>query len=262
MPIYISEVDYEGGAAENFVEIVAPEGTDTSGFSLVQYDKDGEVEATLPLDSVVSTNANQDVYLIDDSSPSFNDIKNDEALALVDDTGTVTQFVSFKDAVTAVDGPASGMTSTQIGEHSGSQQSIVTANEGASYATTSTATAGTVPVCYCPGTMVLTDCGERAVEGLVAGDCLVTADHGLQPIRWIGRTAHCFPEGPHKHKPIEIKAGVLGSDLPRRTLIVSPQRRMLIRAPVVEELFGETEVLALAKGLVGLGSGPINGIHR
>ena len=44
------------------------------------------------------------------------------------------------------------------------------------------------PVCYCPGTMILTERGERAVENLVAGDRIVTADRGLQRIVWIGRS--------------------------------------------------------------------------
>lgn len=84
------------------------------------------------------------------------------------------------------------------------------------------------------------------------GDRLVTADRGLRAIRWIGRTTHVFERGPHKHKPIEIKAGALGNGLPRRTLVVSPQHHLLFSGPAVRDLFGEPEVLALAKALVGL----------
>ncbi|MEL6478572.1 MAG: Hint domain-containing protein, partial [Pseudomonadota bacterium] len=44
----------------------------------------------------------------------------------------------------------------------------------------------------------------------------------------------------------------LGGGLPRRTLMVSPQHHKLFGGPVVQEMFGEREVLALAKALVGL----------
>ena len=108
------------------------------------------------------------------------------------------------------------------------------------------------PVCYAPGTLILTPGGEVPVEKLTVGDLVVTADHGPQMLIWIGKTRHEFAPGPHKHKPIEIKAGALGNGLPRRRLIVSPQHRMLMQGQVVQEMFDEAEVLALAKGLVEL----------
>lgn len=111
---------------------------------------------------------------------------------------------------------------------------------------------GAGPVCYVPGTLILTDRGEVAVQELRVGDLLITADRAPQPIRRIAETRHSFPDGPHRHKPIEIKAGSLGDGRPRRHLIVSPQHRMVLSGPVVEEMFGTREVLALAKGLVGL----------
>jgi len=38
------------------------------------------------------------------------------------------------------------------------------------------------PVCFTPGTLILTEHGEVPVEALAPGDRLVTADRGLQPI--------------------------------------------------------------------------------
>ncbi|MEL6479553.1 MAG: Hint domain-containing protein, partial [Pseudomonadota bacterium] len=48
------------------------------------------------------------------------------------------------------------------------------------------------PVCYCPGALILTNRGEVPVEDLRVGDLLVTADHGLQPLVWIGVSRHRF----------------------------------------------------------------------
>lgn len=111
---------------------------------------------------------------------------------------------------------------------------------------------GPSAVCYASGTLILTDRGEVEVQTLKPGDRLVTADRGPCRIRWIGRTDHRWEPEPHRQKPIEITPGALGEGLPRRKLIVSPQHHMLFRGPLVQSLFDETEVLALAKALVGL----------
>ena len=42
------------------------------------------------------------------------------------------------------------------------------------------------PVCFTRGTLIKTDQGERPIEDLLAGDMVLTMDHGYQPIRWIG----------------------------------------------------------------------------
>ena len=108
------------------------------------------------------------------------------------------------------------------------------------------------PVCFTPGTMILTPDGERPVEILAVGDLVETGDDGPQIIRWIGERVAAFHPDHNRHKPIQIKAGALGGGLPRRAMAVSPQHRMLIAGPVVRHLFGEDEVLAPAKGLTGL----------
>lgn len=107
-------------------------------------------------------------------------------------------------------------------------------------------------MCYAPGTRILTQHGQVEVEKLVPGIGLATADHGFVPLRWIGRSHHVFGTGQHKHKPIEFKAGSLGRGFPLRTLVVSPQHRILFSGRVVADLFGTRSVLALAKALVGL----------
>ena len=83
--------------------------------------------------------------------------------------------------------------------------------------------------------------GARAVETLGIGDMVVTRDHGLQPVRWIGsRTVPAFD----RFAPVRIRPGVLsGLD---RDLLVSPQHRMLFQGYRSELLFGDSEVLVAA----------------
>lgn len=224
---YISEVDYEGGANDNFVEVVVPAGTDVSSYSLVVYNKDGTVAATLSFDPSTQTIAGKDVYLFDGTDPGFPDIKNDQALALVDDTGTVLQFISFKDAITATEGPANGMAATQVGEHSGAQQSLATSDGGASYQTTSSSTPGTVP-CFAKGTLIQTPHGLRPVETMRAGDLVMTMDGGAQPIVWLRHASQPLLQTERNKRPVLIKAHALGPNRPTIDLIVSPQHRILL----------------------------------
>ena len=107
-------------------------------------------------------------------------------------------------------------------------------------------------VCYADGTGIMTAQGTTVpVEALAVGDLVHTADHGPQPIRWIGRRTLTFGAA-HRQKPIEIKAGALGNGQPATTLIVSPQHRMLLSGPLVQTMFCVPEVLAPAKALIGL----------
>jgi hypothetical protein len=101
-----------------------------------------------------------------------------------------------------------------------------------------------VIVCFTRGTMIETDCGEKAIEDLIVGDMIVTKDNDLQELRWIGSR-----KVPAKDRlaPIMIKAGAMAND---RDLLVSPQHRMVVEGWKPELLFGEREVLAAAKHLV------------
>lgn len=227
MPGYISEVDYDGGAASNFIEVVIPAGTDVSAYALVIYDNDGTVIETFSFGSPVQTIAGKDVYLFDDSYANWVDIHNNEAIALVDDAGTVLQFIAFKDPVTAVEGPADGQSATQIGEHSGGDESLVTSNGGSSYGTTTTSTPGSVP-CFGPGTRIATPEGWREVESLRAGDTVLTKDEGPQPIRWVSCSDVELETNGAKGAPVLIKANALGCGVPGRDLVLSPNHRVLL----------------------------------
>ncbi|MCP5087494.1 MAG: Hint domain-containing protein [Rhodobacteraceae bacterium] len=106
--------------------------------------------------------------------------------------------------------------------------------------------------CFTPGTMITTPRGQIPVELLRVGDLVITADNGLQAIRWIGRKRmsgarlQAYP----KLRPIRIRKNAFGDGLPDRDMWVSPQHRMLISSERTLLDHGEREVLAPAKGLL------------
>lgn len=87
-----------------------------------------------------------------------------------------------------------------------------------------------IAACFTPGTRIDTPNGPRLVETIAVGDLVRTRDHGAQPVVWVGRWRHdaesldLRPE----LRPIRIKRGALGDDLPRRGLWVSAQHRMVV----------------------------------
>ena len=109
-----------------------------------------------------------------------------------------------------------------------------------------------VPPCFAPGTMILTPTGEVAVEDLRVGDLVMTADQGPQPLRWIGKRVEVFETREDRNRPILIGQGALGDGFPTRDLIVSPQHRMVLSGKIPEILFGQRDVMAIAKGLTDL----------
>ncbi|MCT8160351.1 Hint domain-containing protein [Pseudoruegeria sp. SHC-113] len=100
-----------------------------------------------------------------------------------------------------------------------------------------------VVVCFVEGTHILTPDGPVAVETLAIGDRVVTRDHGVQKVRWVGSS----PVEPEimaikpALKPIFFAAGSLGKDLPERDLRVSRQHRFLVRDWRAEMMFGEPD---------------------
>lgn len=109
--------------------------------------------------------------------------------------------------------------------------------------------------CFTPGTLILTDRGTVRVEELRAGDLVMTRDNGLQPLRWVGGThlSRAQLAAQPEFQPVRIPAGAFGSAGPDRTMLVSPQHRLLVEGARAELLFGEAEVLVPAKHLVGKG---------
>src|SRR6056297_153923 len=109
-------------------------------------------------------------------------------------------------------------------------------------------------VCFARGTLIATDRGEVPVEELTVSDRAITMDDGYQPVRWIGSRKLTGAElaASPKLRPIRIRQGALGQNLPVRDLVVSPQHRVLVRSTVTRRMFQTDEVLVPAKALVAL----------
>lgn len=100
------------------------------------------------------------------------------------------------------------------------------------------------PPCFADGTMIMTDCGEVAVDDLKVGDLVETMDHGMQAIRWIGKS-DTVADG--EFAPVVFRPGALGNE---RELRVSPQHRVLLQGWQAELYFGQAEILVPAKHLI------------
>lgn len=91
------------------------------------------------------------------------------------------------------------------------------------------------------GTFVMTNLGEVPVEKLKVGDSVITRDHGIRPICWIGTQTI------KKSNPILFKKGAIKN---ARDLIVSPDHRMVLKGIQAISQFGAKEVLVTAKSMV------------
>lgn len=107
-------------------------------------------------------------------------------------------------------------------------------------------------ICFTPDTRIATPDGARRVGELREDDEVLTKDDGPQKIRWIGRRRmsgarlYAMPE----LRPVRIRAGAVGMDVPDADLLVSPQHRMLLKGALAQSLFNTTEVLVTAKDLI------------
>ena len=115
---FINEFHYDNNGTDigEFIEIVALAGTDLTGWTVVLYNgSNGQSSSTTLLTAITPTRVgNRDFYVI--NYPS-NGIQNGspDGIALVDANGNVVQFLSYEGVMTATNGPAAGMTSTDIG---------------------------------------------------------------------------------------------------------------------------------------------------
>ncbi len=108
--------------------------------------------------------------------------------------------------------------------------------------------------CFTPGTLIATPKGEVPVETLSVGDRVLTRDNGPQEIRWVGAKGLTGAEiGRAQHlRPVRVKKGALGGDLPERDMMVSPNHRVLVANSQTALYFEDSEVLVAAKHLTGL----------
>ena len=116
MTAFINEFHYDNDGSDfgEFVEIAGPAGLDLTGWTLVLYNgSNSNLYNTIPLSGVL---ANQgDGFGFVDVETSGLQNGSPDGIALVDAGGNVVEFLSYEGSFTANDGPASGMTSTDIG---------------------------------------------------------------------------------------------------------------------------------------------------
>ncbi len=103
--------------------------------------------------------------------------------------------------------------------------------------------------CYVSGTLIETGKSAQPIENLTVGDNVLTRDHGLQPIRWIGQSR---VKAQGKLAPVRIMAGALGPNCPAQDLLVSRQHRMLLGSKICQRMFGAAEILVPAIKLTDL----------
>lgn len=114
-PVFINELHYDntGPDTGEAVEIVGPALTNLDGWSVVLYNGTGGASyATIPLGGLLSNQCDGFGTLSVDATGIQNG--SPDGLALVNGS-TVVQFLSYEGTFTASNGPAAGLTSTNIG---------------------------------------------------------------------------------------------------------------------------------------------------
>ena len=114
--VWINEIHYDNSGSDQneLVEIAGTSGTNLSGWSIVAYNGNGG--SAYKTTSLSGTISNQDsgfgtvAFYISGLQNGASD-----GLALIDDTGSVIQFLSYEGTLTATSGVANGLTSTDIG---------------------------------------------------------------------------------------------------------------------------------------------------
>lgn len=113
--VFINELHYDntGPDTDEAVEIAGPALTNLDGWSVVLYNGTGGASyATIPLGGLLSNQCDGFGTLVVPATGIQNGAP--DGLALVNGT-TVVQFISYEGAFTASNGPAAGLTSTNIG---------------------------------------------------------------------------------------------------------------------------------------------------
>ncbi|WP_447924641.1 ExeM/NucH family extracellular endonuclease [Georgenia muralis] len=112
-PVFISELHYDNVSTDvgEAIEVQAPAGTDLTGWSLVLYNGNGgSAYATSTLTGTVPASG-----VVVQEFPGGIQNGAPDAVALVDAAGAVVELLSYEGVLTAADGPAAGLVSTDIG---------------------------------------------------------------------------------------------------------------------------------------------------
>jgi endonuclease I/fibronectin type 3 domain-containing protein len=113
---WINEFHYDndGGDVDEFVEIAGTTNTDLTGWQLVAYNGNGGTSyMTVNLSGLIAEQTNS--FGVKTFSMTGLQNGSPDGIALVDNLGNVVQFISYEGSMTAVDGPAAGMNSADVG---------------------------------------------------------------------------------------------------------------------------------------------------
>lgn len=116
LPVFINELHYDnaGGDVDEGVELAGPAGTDLADWQLFFYNgSSGSVYKTRSLSGLIPEGV-AGIGFVEFLTGSLQNGPND-GLALVDADAGVQQFISYEGVITAASGPASGLTSVDIG---------------------------------------------------------------------------------------------------------------------------------------------------
>lgn len=114
--VWINEIHYDnaGTDANEFVEVAGLAGVDLTGWSIVLYNGNGGASySTISLTGTLANSTNGFGFF-KALTPNIQNGAPD-GIALVDNVGRVIQFLSYEGVMTATNGPANGLTSTDIG---------------------------------------------------------------------------------------------------------------------------------------------------
>ena len=120
--VFINEIHYDNAGTDTgeAIEVAAPAGTDLTGWGLVLYNGSGGTSyRTTPLAGTVADQ--QGGHGTASFTYPTNGIQNGspDGIALVAPSGEVAQFLSYEGTMTAVGGPADGLSSSDIGVSQG-----------------------------------------------------------------------------------------------------------------------------------------------
>ncbi|MEM6784623.1 MAG: endonuclease [Bacteroidota bacterium] len=208
--VWVNEVHYDNTGADTGegIEIAGPAGTDLAGYDLALYNGNGGgAYQTVALSGTIEDQQGGygtawfAITGLQNGSP--------DGFALVTPAGAVTQFLSYEGTLTATSGPASGMTSTDIGVQETSSTplgySLQLGGSGDLAQTTADDFAWEAPQAATPGAP---NANQTLGDGTAPAPAVVL---------WINEL-HYDNAGADRNEGVEV-AGTAGADLAGYTLV-------------------------------------------
>lgn len=125
--VFINEIHYDNAGTDTgeAIEIAGLAGIDLTGWQLVRYNgANGLVYGSDPLSSIIPDRGNGFGTVVVNYPSNGLQNGSPDGIALVDNNNNVVQFLSYEGNFTAVDGPAAGLTSTDIGVSEAGNEAI------------------------------------------------------------------------------------------------------------------------------------------